>query len=682
LLRPYWIIKGARIDLISSSRMLIFTASRFRERLALVSGMELKQRLAAILAADAAGYSRLMAADDRATVTALDSARKAFRTQIESNQGRVIDMAGDSVLAIFETAIGAVSAAIAIQQELNAASSEVPEDRHMRFRIGIHLGDVIEKADGTVYGDGVNIAARLEGLAEPGGIAVSDSVRIAVQGKVKATFEDRGEQQVKNIPHPVRMFAIQQGDSTRPARPAPAQSRFGKLIDRLKRFKGALVAIAGVGAVLSGLVGYWTTYQTVKVGVPSSPIAASTADAGPLSIVVLPFSNQTGDAQKAYIADALTSSITSDLSRIRDAFVVSPTTAFMYRDKPAATQQVGKDLGVRFVLQGNVVSSGDKIRISATLSDTRSGAQLWTESFDGELGNLFALQDQVTTRIGNSIGREMVIVAARESETHKSSPKVADLLLRARAMYLKPKSPKNFGVIEALSRQALELEPNNADAMLMLATALALEVNNFGAEMDANVGEKNYVEARDLALKAKELDPDNPRIYTVLGVYAKAHDDYSAYRRAAETRLSLEPKNPSAYNNLAFSLINGGEPQKAIELLKQAIAVDPKHPNEVILQNMAEAYFMLGDNDATIEWFLKSLEINTKFPDPYVYLAMVYELKGDHSKSRAAVSDLSRVSPNFKLSVFRTVGSSSPAAYKEWYEKKYLPLGRKAGLSE
>ena len=176
-----------------------------------MSGSDLKQRLAAILAADVAGYSRLMAADERATVAALDAARAVFRTQIESNQGRVIDMAGDSVLAVFEIATGAVSAAVAIQQQLDALAHSLLEDRRMRFRIGIHMGDVIEKADGTVYGGGVNIAARLEGLAEPGGITISDSVRIAVRGKVNADFEDKGEQQVKNIAHPVRAFAVRTG---------------------------------------------------------------------------------------------------------------------------------------------------------------------------------------------------------------------------------------------------------------------------------------------------------------------------------------------------------------------------------------------------------------------------------------------------------------------------------------
>ena len=217
----------------------------------------------------------------------------------------------------------------------------------------------------------------------------------------------------------------------------PAASRWAKVWGQLKRFRGPIAAIAAFGAILSGLLGYWSAYQTVeKVVVPKPAPAVVTADAGPLSIVVLPFSNLTGDPNQAYVADGLTASLTADLSRIQDAFIVNAATAFAYKDKPVTAQQVGKELGVHFVLQGSVQRSGTKIRINAQLADATSNAQLWSETFEGDQSDLFALQDQVTTLVGNSIGREMVIVAARESETRKSSPKVSDLMLRARALEL------------------------------------------------------------------------------------------------------------------------------------------------------------------------------------------------------------------------------------------------------
>ena len=256
-----------------------------------MSGSELKQRLAAILAADVAGYSRLMAADERATVAALDASRAVFRSQIEANQGRVIDMAGDSVLAVFETAAGAVCAALGVQEHLGILVAGAPEDRRMRFRIGVHMGDVIEKADGTVYGDGVNIAAQLEGLAEPGGITISDAVQGAVRGKVSATFVDQGEQQVKNIPHPVRAFAVR------------------------------------------------------KDGSAAAPAAASTRATPPLpdlpSLAVLPFSNLSGDPEQEYFADGMVEEIITALARMGACHRAQ----FELRHKGRGRHQVGPESG-------------------------------------------------------------------------------------------------------------------------------------------------------------------------------------------------------------------------------------------------------------------------------------------------------------------------------------------------
>src|SRR5262245_38009927 len=277
---------------------------------------DLKQRLAAILAADVAGYSRLMAADERATVQSLDAARALFRGRIQANQGRVIDMAGDSVLAVFETAAGAGLAALDVQQQVESSMDGVSEDRRMRFRVGVHLGDVIEKGDGTVYGDGVNIAARLEGLALPGGITVSDAVECAVRNKVAARFVDQGEQSVKNIAHPVRAFRVQA------LTPTPAQ--------------------------------------------PTS-VAAATGDphADKPSIIVLPFVNMSGVAEQEYFADGLTEDILTDLSRFRELFVISRNSSFKYKGKAVNVQQVARELGVQYVLEGSVRKAGNRVRITA-----------------------------------------------------------------------------------------------------------------------------------------------------------------------------------------------------------------------------------------------------------------------------------------------------------------------------
>jgi adenylate cyclase len=475
---------------------------------------------------------------------------------------------------------------------------------------------------------------------------------------------------------PVREVAV--------AAPVPAPGRFDRLIARLKTLKGAIVAIAGVGAVLGGLAGYWNAYQAARSSTESSKLLAlvGKGDAGPLSIVVLPFANLTGDPQQAYLADGLTAAVTSDLSRIRDAFIVSAATAFAYKDKPLTVQQIGKELGVRFALQGGVQRSGEKIRINAQLADTTTNAQLWSESFDGSQGDLFALQEMVTARIGNSIGREMVVVAARDSDVRKNDPAIADLMLRARALALKPESKANFEERSALFRKVLLLDPNNVRAMVNLANTLSTEVFNRWIE-DPAVREKQLVEARDLALKAKDLDPNQPGIYGALTIYALTHGDHEEARRADEAALSLNPKEPGMYVNLAGDYLEAVEPAKAIELLTQAIRLDPRRVDENTLRNMGLAHFMSGDNEAAIEWFLRTLEANPRVTRLHAYLAMAYARKGDQAKSRAAVASLLRAHPKFNLSNFRWRGLETfPAAYREYWETKLLPAWRLAGLPE
>ncbi len=320
-----------------------------------MSESDLKQRLVAILAADAAAYSRLMAGDDRATVAALDTARAVFRRHIESNQGRVIDMAGDSVLAVFEAATGAVAAALAIQQEVGASVEAVPEERRLRFRIGVHLGDVIEKGDGTVYGDGVNIAARLEGLAEPGGIILSDMVHGAVRDRIKATFEDAGEHNVKNIPRAVRAYRVRVEGA------APSQSASAAV---------ATPSLGGVGADLS---------------LPDKP-----------SIAVLPFANMSADPEQDYFADGLVDDIITTLSKISGLSVIARNSSFTYKGRPVDVRQVARELGVRYVLEGGVRKSGNRIRITAQLIDAGTGAHVWAERYDRSIDDIFAVQDEIT----------------------------------------------------------------------------------------------------------------------------------------------------------------------------------------------------------------------------------------------------------------------------------------------
>src|ERR1700730_1920718 len=370
----------------------------------------MRQRLAAILAADAVGYSRLMATDERATVSALDAARGIFRRLIESNQGRVVDMAGDSVLAVFETASGAVSAALTVQKELAQAAEPLPEERRMRFRIGVHLGDVIEKADGTVYGDGVNIAARLEALAEPGGITVSETVQMAQRNRSAVAFEDQGEHAVKNIVHLLRAFNVRGADEGAAAASSP-------------RAKPALA-------------------------LPDKP-----------SIAALPFDNMSGDPEQEFFADNVVETITATLSRIRSFFVIARNSAFLYKGKGVDVQQVGRDLGVRYVLEGSVQRAGSRLRISVQLIDTANGAHVWADRVDGTLEDVFDLQDRITERVAGALQPSIRLAEIERARRKRPQDLGAyDYTMRAMPLVWVLEKSASEEALELLA-QALVIEP-------------------------------------------------------------------------------------------------------------------------------------------------------------------------------------------------------------------------------
>ncbi len=479
--------------------------------------------------------------------------------------------------------------------------------------------------------------------------------------------------------------ASQQEPSSSPAQTPTslAESRMSRLVGRVKRLRGPIVALAAVGAVLSGLVGYWNTYRTVRDGViPVKMTGPAQAEAGPLSIVVLPFANLTGDADQANFADGLTASLTADLSRIDDAFVIDSASAQSYKGKALTAQQIGAALGVRFVLQGSVQRSGNHVRINVQLADALSNAQLWSDSFEGDTSDLFALQDQVTGRIASTMDHQMVVVAARESEKRRDNPNAADLLLRARALGDKPQSLDNWRQVEHLYRQALAIDRGNVKAMMGLASALSFQANNFGSEMSTDVRDKTWNEAMELAKVANASDPDNPEYYRVVAFYARYHGDADGERRAAEAMLRLNPKNPSAHNVLATSFVRAGEPQKAIELLTKSVGLNRKNANPVFLNNLGRAYFMAGNNKAAIEWCDKALQVQPNFEPARVILAMAFALDGNETKARAEAAEVRRLNPKFKFDVEKALAASPSAAYATYLQGKVIPALRKAGLLE
>ena len=463
----------------------------------------------------------------------------------------------------------------------------------------------------------------------------------------------------------------------------PAESGRSRLVARLIRLRGPIAAIAAVGAILGGFVGYWNAYRTVRDSVaPAKVSSTSLAEAGPLSIVVLPFTNLTGDADQANFADGLTATLTADLSRIPDAFVIDSSSAQSYKGKALTAQQIGTALGVRFVLQGSVQRSGNHVRINAQLADATSNAQLWSDSFEGDTSDLFALQDQVTGRIASTMNHQMVVVAARESEKRRDNPKAADLLLRARALADKPQSLDNWQQVEHLYRQALAIDPGNVKAMMGLASALSFQARNFGSELSTGVREKTWNEAIDLATKANASEPDNPEYYRVVAFHAGDHGDFEGQRRAAEAMLRLNPRNPAAYNVLAGTFMRVGEPQRAIELLTKAVDLNRKNADAVFLNNLGRAYFMAGNNKAAIEWCDKALQIQPTFDSAHIILAMAFALDGNEARAHAEADEVRRLNPKFKFDLDKARARPESPAYRTYLEERAIPALRRAGLSE
>ena len=582
-----------------------------------MSGSDFKQRLAAILAADVAGYSRLMAADERGTVGALDAARRVFRSRIEANQGRVIDMAGDSVLAVFETAAGAVQAALSIQKEIDVSGENVPGERRMRFRIGIHLGDVIEKGDGTVYGDGVNIAARLEGLAEPGGITESASVRIAVKGKVAAGFEDQGEQQVKNIPDPVRAHRV--------------------------RPEGAAAPAAG----------------EADLPLPDKP-----------SIAVLPFNNMSGDAEQEYFADGITEDIITELSRISGMLVIARNSTFVYKKQAVDVKEVARRLGVRHVLEGSVRKSGSRVRISAQLIDATTGGHCWAERFDRGLEDIFAVQDEVTQRIVAEL-KVKLTPAERSARAPrgKVNPEAYDYMMRARACVMLF-TPEAANEARGLIQRALEIDPGFATAYALLALLHSTEYVNGWTQAPDHVAQ-----GMTFARKALELDAEDPVAHQAMAVIALWQKDYRAAERAARRAIELAPSYSGGFISVGQVLDFTGRHEAAIEAFEQALRLDPG--NDLILHLIGRAQLGMGRHAEAEQSFKRRLIRSPRSDMTRAYLASLYGATGRPDEARALWAELMEINPKFSVEYLRRV---LPYKDPAWFESFAGGLQR-AGLA-
>jgi len=562
-----------------------------------MSSSDERQRLAAILAADVVGYSRLMTADERRTVASLDAARAIFRSEIEGRQGRVVDTAGDSVLAVFDSAAEAVNAALAVQRQLAAHSAAVPGDQRMRFRIGVHLGDVIEKPDGTVYGAGVNMAARLEALAEPGGIAVSDAVHAVVRGRVAARFEDQGDRAVKNIPYPVKTYYIRDD--------APAVSE-------------------PTGAA------------------PEAPPALPERP----SIAVLPFSNMSGDPEQEYFADGMVEDIITALSRFKELFVIARNSSFVYKGRSVDIQQVARDLGVRYVLEGSVRKASNRVRVTGQLIDAATRAHLWADRFDGALEDVFDLQDRVTESV---IGALQPTLRRAEIERARRKPPGSldayDYLLRALPAVIANTTAEAAAAIKLLD-EALRLYPDYAYAHALLSVVYG-QIYRSAAGPER---EEARAKAVSHARRALEVaDDESTALAHAAFILLITEQDVAGARAALDRAVALNPNSAAAYSYRALVLAMSGEPEPAIENAARALRLSPLDPTNYLPQMaVVIAHIGLRQYDAAVSWAHKAIEsAPPRYPMSYAWLIVAECARGNPAEAERQLKRLAAILPGF-----------------------------------
>ena len=598
-----------------------------------------ERKLAAILSADVAGFSRLMEADEEASLRLLNAYREVVDGLIARHRGRVFGSAGDSVLAEFASAVEALRCAVQIQQELEKRNGELSQERRMRFRIGVNVGDVMIEG-GNLFGDGVNVAARLQSLAEPGGICISRPAFDYVRGKLELEYEDLGEQRVKNIAEPVRTYRVRMGVA--PGAGAAMAEKKPGLSPRLT----AVVAV--VLCTLLGAAGLILWSITQRPPSPPEPTAEQQASALPLpekpSIAVLPFDNLSGDAEQEYFSNGITEDIITELSRFPDLFVIARNSVFTYKGKPVKVQQVGRELGVRYVLEGSVRKADQRVRISAQLVDATTGHHLWAERYDRLLEDVFAVQDEITQKIVAALAVEMTVAERRRSLRKETENLEAyDYLLRGRGQFFRFTREANDKAKE-MYRQAIELDPSYARAYANLAIA---HLNDWRLGWSES-RPQSLERALELAQRAVALDDSVPVGHAALG---DAYLWTKRYERAVaefERALSLNPNDADGYRHLAGVLTWAGRPEEALVQIRKAMRLNPNHPF-IYLWELGHAYFVMEWYEEAIEALTSLKERNPDFWPAYVYLAASHARLGQMDAARAELAETLKLNPGLDL---------------------------------
>ena len=586
-----------------------------------------ERKLAAILAADVAGYSRLMELDEAGTARRLREHRVVAAALVARYGGRIVKTTGDGVLIEFPSVVDAVECAVAVQAVMAERNEAVPCDQRMLFRIGINLGDVLVEGD-DILGDGVNVAARLEGIADPGGICISSSAYDQVIGKVAIEFAELGEQNLKNIARPVRAYAISR-DGLAP-KTAAAQAT------------GSLPAVPR------------------------------------LSIVVLPFANLGGDPEQEYFVDGVADSLTTDLSRIPGSFVIARNTAFTYKGRPVDVKQIGRELGVRYVLEGSVQRGGSRLRVNVQLIDAETANHLWADRFDREITDLFALQDAITLELAGVLGVELIKAESRRSMRNRN-PDALDLEMQARAAWNRGWSRENFAAANRLYDQALELDADNVPALTGLATGLAINV----VSLWTAAREDDLLRAEALAARAMAVDPHDAQCHYAMGFVRRMQSRFDEAIGELDAAIRLNPNMHLAYNTLAITKALAGRSEEALSHFADAIRLSPRDPLLFVgYFGIGWARFLLGHDVHAVEMLRKSIALNPGYSPAHLFLTATYAMQGAIREAHEALAAYLRTNPAVNtIASLRANAQSNHPVYLAQRERLYEGM-RLAGMAE
>jgi TolB-like protein/class 3 adenylate cyclase/Tfp pilus assembly protein PilF len=596
--------------------------------------MPQRRKLAAILVADVAGYSRLMAADERETVETLGAHRRRFQDRVSAHHGRIVDAPGDALLAEFPSAVEAVQAAAAVQGDLFLANQALPEPRRMRFRIGLNLGDVLEQ-DGALYGDGVNVAARLQELADPGGVCISGTAFDQVDGKVPFAFKFMGEQSAKNIPRPIRVYRLVNDRKDQ-----------GK-----KRWKVGQPALLAVGMVLLAVLGYgWISWwqSTGPARTSMDPVLA--IPSGP-SIAVLAFENMSGDPAQGYFADGISEDITTNLTRFVNLKVLGRNSTFSYKGKGVDIQQVARELGADYVLEGSVRRDDKRIRVTAQLLDGRNGSHIWAQAFDRDLSAsaLFAAQDDIADKVAAAIAdTHGAIALARLQEARRKAPENLasyDCVLLAQE-YQRVLSKEIYYNAKACLERALQQDAQYADAWAWLGNLYY----DGGLTMGylAMTAPEVLSKAEEAAQRALKLDPNHQWARANLALLHFYRRDVTSGIAEAERALALNPNNTQTLADLSWRFASAGKWERAVALMEKSIALNPNPPGwyyGLLTMN----YYRQGEWEQALPYARRA-----EVPDffwSYVYLASINAQLGRMQEAQEALRKLLALKPDLPVTI-------------------------------